>query len=75
MKKNSFVEIIGIIVYTIIIVCFAVSISGLCMWGIGNLVIHVFKINYEWTYLHGLTTTIVLMILAGLFKNNSRKGE
>lgn len=69
--KNDFLKGIIIVVGVIIIVAILYAISGLCMWGIGNFVLWVFKVNYEWTYLHGLATSLILGVVGGAFKSNS----
>lgn len=46
------------------------GISGLVMWAVGSFIIHVFDINYEWTFLHGLATSFILSILRSIFKSN-----
>ena len=40
----------------ILIVAIVFAIGGLIYWGIGSLVCVVFDINYNWTFLHGITT-------------------
>lgn len=59
-----------IIVLIMVLILF-LSIGSLIFWGIGNLIIFVFKINYEWTILHGLVSQIIFMILRNIFKNNN----
>lgn len=44
-------------------------ISSLIYWGIGVLIVNVFEINYSWTFLHGMCTTIIISILSGIFKD------
>ena len=45
-----------------------VIIAGtLIFWGLGNLVIWVFKINYVWTIWHGLICEIGYMLLKEIF--------
>lgn len=47
-----------------------IGIPTLIYWGIGNLIIHVFEINYTWTILHGLCTALVTSALHSIFTNN-----
>lgn len=42
-------------------------IGTLIFWGVGNLVILVFGINYSWTILHGLVAQVIYLILRGIF--------
>ena len=54
--------IIGIIIALIVIIA-----GTLIFWGLGNLVIWVFKINYVWTIWHGLICEIGYMLLKEIF--------
>lgn len=56
--------------FIILIISFFISIilGTLIFWGLGNLIVFVFKINYEWTFLHGLVAQLVFMILRNIFK-------
>lgn len=56
--------------FIILIISLFISIilGTLIFWGLGNLIIFVFKINYEWTFLHGLVVQLVFMILRNIFK-------
>ena len=51
----------------ILIVAIVFAIGGLIYWGIGSLVCVVFDINYNWTFLHGITTQLVVFALSGIF--------
>lgn len=73
IKKDSVAEIALYVAIGALIVAGAYAVSGLCMWGVGNLVIHVFDIEYTWTYMHGLCTSIVLSIVGGAFKSSGSK--
>lgn len=75
MKNKSFIEAIAVAIIVLIIVAIVYAISGLCMWGIGNFVIYVFEIDYEWTYLHGLATSIVLAVVGSAFKSSSSSSK
>lgn len=66
MKKSLILVITILTILSVVAICFA--ISGLILWGIGCLVIEVFNISYEWTFLHGLCTALILWILASWFK-------
>ena len=58
----------GKIIALIIAWISAMVLGTLIFWGLGNLIIFVFKINYEWTFLHGLVAQLVFMILRNIFK-------
>ena len=51
----------------ILVFLFGILIGSLIFWGLGNLVILVFKINYTWTFLHGLIVELIYLILKGIF--------
>lgn len=56
-----------------IIVCIIVMVVGsLIFWGVGNLVILVFRIDYLWTFLHGFVAMLIYLILHGLFHNERK---
>lgn len=44
-----------------------ILIGSLIFWGLGNLFIFVFKINYSWTILHGFIAEILYMLLKEIF--------
>ena len=73
MKNNSLAEFVVYVSIGALIVAVTYAVSGLCMWGIGNLVIHVFDVEYTWTYMHGLCTSIVLSIVGGAFQSSGSK--
>lgn len=56
-------DIIAFILATIIVI----GLGSLIFWGIGNLVIFVFHIDYTWTFLHGFATDLVFLALKGIF--------
>jgi hypothetical protein len=56
------------IFYKIIALILIVLIGGSIFWGLGNLIIFVFKINYEWTFLHGIVMDLIYLLFKGLFK-------
>ena len=43
-------------------------LSGLMIWGIGNLIIWAFGLTFTFTFWMGLCIAIVLTILSGTFK-------
>ena len=58
------------ILYFIMVIlgfCFGILIGSLIFWGLGNLAIWVFKINYTWTFLHGLIAEFIYVILKEIF--------
>lgn len=71
--KKGFSETVVMVIAIAAIVVALEALSGLFMWGVGRLVVHVFKLNYEWTYLHGLTASIVLSVVGNAFKSTNRK--
>ena len=54
-------------IMVILVFCFGILIGSLIFWGLGNLVIWVFKINYTWTFLHGLIAEFIYVILKEIF--------
>lgn len=58
LKENLMILLIAIILAAILY-----ALGGLVMYFVGKFVINVFEINYNWTYMHGLATTLVLSIL------------
>lgn len=59
--KKILVYLISLIVALIIIIG-AFLLSGLIFWGLGNLIIYLFKINCQWTFFHGLGVETILII-------------
>lgn len=47
-----------------------IGISTLIFWGLGNLVIWAFKIDFTWEIWHGLIVTFLYMILRGIFSKD-----
>ena len=43
-------------------------LGSLIFWGLGNLIIYVFGINYTWTFLHGLVTFLIYQVIQGIFQ-------
>lgn len=52
---------------TILTIAFVLSLSALIFWGLGNLIIWVLKINYIWTFWHGLVCELVFILLKETF--------
>lgn len=52
---------------TILIIAFALSLSALTFWGLGNLIIWAFGIKFVWTFWHGLVCTLVFGLLKEIF--------
>ena len=61
------VGIIGAIVGIALIVGLE-ALSGLIVWGIANLFIMAFNIDFTFTYLMGIATAIVLSIVSSVLK-------
>ena len=66
MKDNILAIIIVMVVLSLVI-----SFEGLIVWGIGVFVCNVFNINYVWTFLHGIATTLVLTVIGSFFKSTN----
>ena len=49
------------------------GLSGLLMWAIGSFIIWAFKINFIWTYWHGLAVAFIIWILTSIFKPTIKK--
>ena len=56
-----------IVFYSITILILATILSSLIFWGLGNLIIWVFDINYKWTILHGLVCWLIYLLLKEIF--------
>ena len=54
----------------IIVISFliAFAIMGLVFWGIGSFIIWTFSIPYNWTYLHGVATALIIWTVKKIFK-------
>lgn len=55
------------IVLAIIVVLGLCALSACVFWGLGVLIVKVFKINYDWTFWHGLCVALVVSIISGIF--------
>lgn len=49
-----------------IILCFLAT--SFVFYGVGNLIIYVFKLNYVWTFPHGICLAIIITILKSIFR-------
>lgn len=56
-------EIFGYILAIIIVLI----VSTLIFWGLGNLIIWIFKINYTWTIWHGLVCELIFILIKEVF--------
>ncbi len=65
MKKLLFV--LGTLLGSIIIIAVNFGLSSLIFWGLGALIIWVFKIKYTWTIWHGLVCALVFVLLKEIF--------
>lgn len=54
-------------------IAIAITLSAMTLWGMGALIVWVFKINYTWTFWHGLASVFIIGILKSIFGGN--KGE
>lgn len=54
-------------IFAILGFCVSILIGTLICWGLGNLVILVFKINYTWTFLHGLVAELIYLLIKEIF--------
>lgn len=64
-KKDLIVKIL-----VIVTVAIGVFILGtLIFYGIGNLIIKVFDINFKWTMLHSVCAEIAYLLLKEIFSN------
>ena len=59
----KFLELLGYILGWII----GVIIGSLIFWGLGNLIIYVFNIDYTWTIGHGFVCQFVYLLLKEIF--------
>lgn len=59
INKNS------IMLYMILSIV-AVLLGSLIFWGLGNLIIMVFNINYKWTFIHGFVIELIWIMLKQL---------
>lgn len=62
MKGKIFVILCALFILLILLI-----IGSLIFWGLGNLVIIVFKIKYNWTILHGMVCELMFVLLKDIF--------
>ena len=60
------------IFFGLVAVIIVIVLGALIFWGLGNLAIWVFKIDYVWTIWHGLVAEFVFILLKDIF---SKKDE
>jgi len=65
IKKDLIVKILVIVTVAI----GAFILGTLIFYGIGNLIIKVFDINFKWTILHSICAEIAYLLLKGIFSN------
>lgn len=64
-KKDLIVKILVIVTVAI----GAFILGTLIFYGIGNLIIKVFDINFKWTMLHSVCAEIAYLLLKEIFSN------
>ena len=47
-----------------------ILLGSLIFWGLGNLIINVFAINYIWAFKHGFVAELIFLVLRSIFRNN-----
>lgn len=67
MKKDMFIIIIGALIGYLIGTIFV----SLIFWGVGNLIVYVFSINYAWTFLHGLICTLIFQMIKDILNKGN----
>ncbi len=65
MIKKTLAVILSIIA-VVLILAILFALEGLFFWGIGNLFIHAFNINFTFTYLQGVVVGICFSLLGML---------
>lgn len=56
---KSLIIVLGIMIFIVLIYL----LEGLLFWGLGNLIIFLFGLNFKWTYFHGLGLAIIELII------------
>lgn len=64
---KEFIILLFAIIIAVIIIISAYLLMGLVFWGLGNLVIYLFGLNYQWTFLHGLGMETLAIIIRLIF--------
>ena len=67
---SDFIETLIGILLAILLFLGMIGIFTLIFWGLGNLVIWAFKIDFTWEIWHGLIVTFIYMILRGIFSKD-----
>ena len=62
--------LIGTVIVILIALFAAYSIDALVIWGLGNLILHLFSIEYTWTFWHGFGSAITINLIRWFFKGN-----
>lgn len=55
------------IIFVTLILILNVILGTLIFWGLGNLIIHIFEINYVWTIWYALVCDIIYMLAKDIF--------
>lgn len=66
---NKFTFALGFLLMLTIIILIGASI----FWGLGNFIIWAFKINFIWTFWHGLACQFIFLLLHQIF--GGKKGD
>ena len=67
--SDLLIRIIGFTLGAVVVIL----LGSLVLWGVGNLIIFVFHINYTWTFLHGLVAEFIYLIAKEIFGNRGVK--
>lgn len=66
----------GLAIFVVVIAyIIAAAFLGLIFWGIGSFIVWAFSIPYNWTYLHGVATYLIIWTLQRIFKKDSTNIE
>lgn len=57
------------LIATILASLIVILIYPLIYWGIGSLTTTVFMIDYNWTFMHGLVTALIIAAAKSIFNN------
>lgn len=55
------------IILTLTAILVILLLQGVLFWGIGNLVIAIFKANYTWTFIHGMLSGMIVSLIMSFF--------
>lgn len=64
---RDIVILLELLCAVLFILVFAVALSGLIAWGVGNGIIYLFGLSATWTYWQGCVTAMVLYGIGWLF--------